>query len=90
MIQYQIVTQLTAPQGFRLGQQNSQTILVQRPAETYSLNFTNEPLSGLIIQQTDGYNGDRLPGVTFRVEQINQAGNVLVGEFVTDNNGQII
>jgi len=88
-----VVTQLNAPDGFRLGhgsgQQNSQTVFVVRPAETYTLNFTNEPFSGLIIQQTDGYNGDRLPGVTFRVEQINHTGNVLVGEFVTDNNGQI-
>ena len=44
-----VVTQLNAPDGFRLGDQNSQTIFVQRPAETYALNFTNEPYSGLII-----------------------------------------
>ena len=84
-----VVTQLNAPAGFRLGQQNSQTIFIQRPAETYALNFTNEPYSGLIIQNLDGYNGDPLPGVRFRIDRINETGNVLVGEHVTDHNGQI-
>ena len=88
-----VVTQLNAPSGFRLnhrdGQQNSQTVFVVRPAETYTLNFTNEPYSGLIIQNLDGYNGDPLPGVRFRIESIDDAGNTLIGEHVTDHNGQI-
>jgi len=84
-----VVTQLNAPDGFRLGGQNSQTVFVQRPAETYALNFTNEPYSGLIIQNLDGYNGDPLPGVRFRIDSIGDSGNVLVGEHVTDANGRI-
>ena len=94
-----VVTQLNAPDGYRLnnsgggsggsGGGNSQTIFIQRPSETYSLNFTNEPYSGLIIQNTDGYNGDPLPGVRFRIDRINDSGNVLIGEHVTDNNGRI-
>jgi len=84
-----VVTQLNAPDGFRLGEQNSQTIFIVRPAETYALNFTNEPYSGLIIQALDGYNGDPLPGVRFRIDRIDDSGNVLVGEHVTDNNGRI-
>ena len=84
-----VVTQLNAPAGFRLGSQNSQTIFVQRPAETYALHFTNEPYSGLIIQNLDGYNGDPLPGVRFRIDRINDSGNVFIGEHVTDNNGRI-
>ena len=84
-----VVTQLNAPDGFRLGEQNSQTIFIQRPAETYALNFTNEPYSGLIIQNLDGYNGDPLPGVRFRIDRIDDTGNVLIGEHVTDSNGRI-
>ena len=88
-----VVTQLKAPTGFRLnhsdGQQNSQTVFVGRPAETYTLNFTNEPYSGLIIQNLDSYNGNPLPGVRFRIDRINDTGNVLIGEHVTDHNGQI-
>jgi len=84
-----VVTQLNAPTGFRLGDQNSQTIFIVRPAETYALNFTNEPYSGLIIQNLDGYNGDPLPGVRFRIEQISDTGNVLIGEHITDANGRI-
>ena len=84
-----VVTQINAPDGFRLGGQNSQTIFIQRPAETYALNFTNEPYSGLIIQNLDGYNGDPLPGVRFRIDRIGDSGNVLIGEHVTDNNGRI-
>ncbi|MCL2853162.1 MAG: SpaA isopeptide-forming pilin-related protein [Defluviitaleaceae bacterium] len=71
------------------GATNSQTIFIQRPAETYALNFTNEPYSGLIIQNLDGYNGDPLPGVRFRIDRINGTGNVLIGEHVTDANGRI-
>jgi len=84
-----VVTQLNAPAGFRLGQQNSQTVYVRRPAETYSLNFTNEPYSGLIIQNLDGYNGNPVAGVRFRIDRIDDTGNVLIGEHVTDHNGQI-
>ena len=87
-----VVTQLNAPDGFRLGTggaTNSQTIFIQRPAETYALNFTNEPYSGLIIQNLDGYNGDPLPGVRFRIDRIDDTGNVLIGEHVTDANGRI-
>ena len=68
-----VVTQLNAPAGFRLGTggaTNSQTVFVSRPAETYALNFTNEPYSGLIIQALDGYNGDPLAGVRFRIDRI--------------------
>ena len=84
-----VVTQINAANGFRLGEQNSHTIFVSRPAESYSLNFTNEPYSGIIIQNLDGYNGDPLPGVRFRVDRINEIGNVLVGEYVTDHEGRI-
>jgi len=98
-----VVTQLNAPSGFRLNhgdaQQNSQTVFVVRPAETYTLNFTNTPYSGLIIQALDGYNGDPLPNVRFRIESVGNTGgtagsgvntgNVLIGEYETDNNGQI-
>jgi len=84
-----VVTQLNAADGWRLGDQNSQTIFISRPSETYSLNFTNEPYSGLIIQNLDGYNGDPLPGVRFRIDRINESGNVLIGEHVTDHEGRI-
>jgi len=88
-----VITQINPPTGFRLNhndaQQNSQTIFVGRPAETYTANFTNTPYSGLIIQNLDAYNSDPLPGVRFRIDRIDNTGNVLIGEYVTDHEGRI-
>lgn len=81
-----IVTQILPPAGYRLGTQVSQTILVGPTGQTYRLDFTNIPYSGLIIQKLDEYNNDPLAGARFRV---NHMDGTLVGEFITDHNGLI-
>jgi len=80
-----IVTEIQAPDGFEL---NSipQTIRINATGQTYRLDFTNRPMSSLIINKRDIDGGTPLAGARFEVRRQN---GEHIGEFVTDRNGVI-
>jgi len=82
-----VVAQLTAPDGFELGSVVvPQTINVRPDGQTYRLEFTNRPVSSLIIRKIDSYDNSPITGTRFRVYRQN---NEFIGEFLTDNQGLI-
>ena len=80
-----VVSEVRAPEGFLLDG-TAQTIRVNATGETYSLNFTNRPLSTLIIRKLDSFDNTPLPGARFEVRRQN---GELIGQFVTDNHGTV-
>ena len=82
-----VVVQTLAPYGFVLGSVAvPQTIHVRPDGQTHRLEFTNQPLSTLIIRKIDSYDNSPIAGARYRVYRQD---NSFVGEFITDNQGLI-
>ncbi|MCL1999739.1 MAG: SpaA isopeptide-forming pilin-related protein [Turicibacter sp.] len=82
-----VVTQIVAPNGYTLGTAAvPQTIFIPADGQTYFLDFTNRPYSGLVIRKIDAFDNTPISGVRFNVTRIN---GELIGEFITDHNGLI-
>jgi len=82
-----VVAQTLAPDGFELGSVVvPQTIHVRPDGQTYRLEFTNQPLSTLIIRKIDSYDNSPIAGARYRIYRQD---NSFVGEFLTDNQGLI-
>jgi hypothetical protein len=62
------VAQTLAANGFVLGSiVVPQTIHVRPDGQTYRLEFTNQPLSTLIIRKIDSYDNSPIQGARYRV-----------------------
>ena len=82
-----VVTQILAPDGYTFGSVAvPQTIFIPADGQTYFLDFTNRPYSGLVIRKIDAFSNDPIPGARFNVTRVN---GELIGEFITDHNGLI-
>jgi len=80
-----IVTEVEAPDGFILNS-TPQTIRVEATGETYRLEFTNRPLSSLIVRKQAADDGSSLAGARFTVTRTN---GELIGHYTTDATGTI-
>jgi len=82
-----VVAQTWTPDAFELGSVVvPQTIHVRPDGQTYRLEFTNRPLSTLIIRKIDSYDNSPIAGARYRVYRQD---NSFVGEHITDNQGLI-
>jgi len=80
-----VVTELRAPDGFILDS-TPQTIRVDATGQVYRLEFTNQPLSNLIIRKTSEVDGSALAGAVFEVRRPN---GEYIGTFTTGQNGSV-
>jgi len=80
-----IVTEIRAPDGFVLNS-TPQTIRVNATGNTYRLEFTNSPMSSLIIRKVSIYDGSPLANARFTVQRV---GGEQIGDFATNNHGLI-
>jgi len=81
-----IVSEQRAPTGYVIGSNATQTIAVQADGRVYRLEFTNDPLSSLIIRKIDSFDGSPLAGARFEVRRVN---GEFIGEFTTDQQGLV-
>jgi uncharacterized surface anchored protein len=89
-----IVTQLLASDGYTLGSVVvPQTIFVRPDGQTYHLEFTNRPLSNIIIHKIDGVTNQNLQGVFFEIRSLagERIRNPITGDFnfTTNSAGMI-
>ena len=76
-----VVTEITAPNGYIIDQQEQEILL--NPGEEKTLRFENTPASPVILKKVD-MEGNPLAGATFRLTKMN---GELVGEYTTGRNG---
>jgi len=80
-----VVTEVRSPDGFILDS-TPQTIRVNATGQVYRLEFTNTPLSNLIIRKVSEYDSSALAGAVFEVRRPN---GEYVGTFTTGSNGSV-
>ena len=85
-----VVTETKAPGGFELNS-SPQTIRIDATGQIFRAEFTNRPLSGLIILKLDSVTRLPLQGAEFRVTDSHGAVvGTANGRFVTNATGQIL
>ncbi|WP_368234057.1 SpaA isopeptide-forming pilin-related protein [Anaerotruncus rubiinfantis] len=81
------VTELKAPEGYLLDSTPHSIELL--PGKDAALELFNEEKPSLTIIKEDSVVGSRLPGATFRLMKKGDNGQTVIGEYTTDENGEI-
>ncbi len=83
-----IIKEVSAPEGYILSSE-TKTVAVESGKNT-TVEFLNQPYSGLVIYKTDSKTGKPLQGVTYDIKKANGervTGNIIDGnQFDTENN----
>ena len=82
-----VVTETVAAPGYALDPTNKKTVELTAGDTSIQLVFYNHKLAGLVLTKIDKVSQKPLPNVTFHVTE---KGGKEVGDFTTDQNGQII
>ncbi|MCL2775342.1 MAG: SpaA isopeptide-forming pilin-related protein, partial [Oscillospiraceae bacterium] len=85
-----VVTEIEAPQDYAIDT-TPQTIHIGTDGKTYTLNFKNQPLGGLIITKRDSVTKESLAGAQFQITDSHGAfvGDSTNGLYTTDATGII-